>query len=161
MRPARRRDTISDATFMPEIPIPERVLPDQPTHRPLERFWPYAELSEQPSDEELAAIHPELRTALFGAPGLPFSISIVFPDFGGEAGAEAVALAKAADEYTPFAADGISQHRARFFPGQRPMDLRQLYEKVAGVPGTDVLIDDRPLPYARELWLPLVWFLIS
>jgi hypothetical protein len=24
-----------------------------------------------------------------------------------------------------------------------------------------VLIDDRPLPYARELWLPLVWFLIS
>jgi hypothetical protein len=23
-----------------------------------------------------------------------------------------------------------------------------------------VLIDDRPLPYARELWLPLVWFLI-
>ena len=23
-----------------------------------------------------------------------------------------------------------------------------------------VLIDDRPVPYARELWLPLVWFLI-
>ena len=25
---------------------------------------------------------------------------------------------------------------------------------------TEVLIDDRPVPYARELWLPLVWFLI-
>jgi hypothetical protein len=23
-----------------------------------------------------------------------------------------------------------------------------------------VLIDDRPVPYARELWLPLIWFLI-
>jgi hypothetical protein len=23
-----------------------------------------------------------------------------------------------------------------------------------------VLIDDRPVPYARELWLPLVWFLL-
>jgi hypothetical protein len=23
-----------------------------------------------------------------------------------------------------------------------------------------VLIDDRPVPYARELWLPLLWFLI-
>jgi hypothetical protein len=22
------------------------------------------------------------------------------------------------------------------------------------------LIDDRPVPYARELWLPLVWFLL-
>jgi hypothetical protein len=21
-------------------------------------------------------------------------------------------------------------------------------------------IDDRPVPYARELWLPLIWFLI-
>ena len=27
-------------------------------------------------------------------------------------------------------------------------------------PATDVLIDDKPVPYARELWLPLVWFLI-
>jgi hypothetical protein len=25
---------------------------------------------------------------------------------------------------------------------------------------TDVLIDDRPVPYTRELWLPLMWFLI-
>jgi hypothetical protein len=25
---------------------------------------------------------------------------------------------------------------------------------------TDVLVDDRPIPYARELWLPLMWFLI-
>jgi len=23
-----------------------------------------------------------------------------------------------------------------------------------------VLIDDRPMPYARELWLPLLYFLI-
>ncbi len=26
--------------------------------------------------------------------------------------------------------------------------------------GCDVLVDDQPMPYARELWLPLVWFLI-
>ena len=24
-----------------------------------------------------------------------------------------------------------------------------------------VLIDDRPVPYARQLWLPLVWFFIQ
>ena len=34
-------------------------------------------------------------------------------------------------------------------------------ELVAPVPETEVLIDDRPVPYARELWLPLVWFLIK
>ena len=40
------------------------------------------------------------------------------------------------------------------------MRLRDLWDVVSGVPESDVLIDDRPLPYARELWLPLVWFLI-
>jgi hypothetical protein len=145
---------------MSDLPIPEKVLPDQPTHRPLERFWPYAELSEQPSDEELAALHPELREALFGAPPLPFSISIVFPEFASEACAKAIALAEGSDEYTRFVFEGVTRHRARFFPGQRPLDLRNLYEIVGAIPGTDVLVDDRPLPFARQLWLPLVWFLI-
>jgi hypothetical protein len=139
---------------------PDRVLPDQPVYRPLERFWPYAELSEQPSDEELAKLHPELRAALFGTPALPFSISFVFPEFEGEAYTRAVELARASDEYVEFRTDGKLRHRARFFPGDRPLRLRDLYELVAGVPDSDVLIDDRPLPYARELWLPLVWFLI-
>jgi hypothetical protein len=135
-----------------------RVLPDEPTHRPLERFWPYAELDEQPSEEELAALHPELREVLFGAPALPFSISIVFPTFEGAQAAET--LARAADEYVTFEKEGQPFHRARFYPGSRPADLRDLYNLVAAVPGADVLIDDRPVPYARELWLPLVWLLI-
>lgn len=141
-------------------PRPERVLPEEPVYRPLERFWPYAELSEQPSPEELAAIHPELRAVLFGAPTLPFSISIVFPAFTGEAYEQALVRARASDEYTEFTADGARHHRARFFPGARPADLRDLYDLVQGVVGTEVLVDDRPVPYARELWLPLVWFLI-
>ena len=140
--------------------IPERVLPDRPAHRPLERFWPYAELSEQPSDEELAALHPELREVLFGAPALPFNISIVFPEFDGPAYARAIDLAKAADEYVEVQVDGRRRHRARFFPGDRPLRLRDLYEVVSGVDGCDVLVDDRPVPYAKQLWLPLVWFLI-
>jgi hypothetical protein len=137
-----------------------RVLPDEPTHRPLERFWPYAELSEEPTEEELAALHPELRNALFGAPTLPFSISIVFQSFSGDTGARAVELARASDEYGTSTLDGDQQHRARFFPGTRPGDLRDLYELVGDRAGTEVLIDDRPVPYVRELWLPLVWLLI-
>jgi hypothetical protein len=92
----------------------DRVLPDRPTHRPLERFWPYAELSEQPSERELADLHPELREVLFGAPALPFSMSIVFPAFEGEAGARAIELAQRADEHVVFTTQGGERHRARY-----------------------------------------------
>lgn len=140
--------------------IPDRVLPDHPETRPLERFWPYSELSEQPSDEELAKVQPELREALFGPLNLPFSVSLVFPSFDGETFPRALELARASDEYAATERDGRTWHRARFFTGDRPMRLRDLYLIVATVPGNDVLINDRPVPYARELWLPLVWLLI-
>ena len=35
-----------------------------------------------------------------------------------------------------------------------------LFELVGRVVACDVLIVVRPVPYARELWLPLIWFLI-
>jgi hypothetical protein len=136
-------------------------LPDHPVYRPLERFWPYADLPEQPTDEELAELNPELRRAIFGAPPLPFSMSLEFPAFEGESYARAVELARASDEYIALRVEGVLRHRARFFPGDRPLRLRDLYELVADVEGVQVLIDDQPVPYARELWLPLVWFLIK
>jgi len=138
----------------------EPVLPDTPEYRPIERFWPYADLSEQPDEEELAQLHPELRAVLFGAPVLPFSISLSFPAFDGAAYDQAVDRARASDEYTEFEVAGVRTHRARFFPATRAADLRDLYGLVAAVPGNQVLVDDRAVPYARELWLPLVWFLI-
>jgi hypothetical protein len=141
-------------------PKPDRVLPDTPVHQPLERFWPYADLPEEPTDAELAALHPELARLVFGAPSLPFSISIVFPHFDGEHYARAVELARASDEYSEVTIDGARRHRARFFPRDRPERLRDLYQTIADVAGAEVLIDDQPVPYARELWLPLVWCLI-
>lgn len=145
---------------MPAPKPTDRVLPEQPDSRPLERFWPYTDLREQPTDEELAKVEPELREALFGPLNLPFSVSLVFPDFDGEACARAVRLAQASDEYSATDADGRHWHRARFFTADQPMRLRDLYLIVAGVPGNEVLINDRRVPYARELWLPLVWLLI-
>ena len=66
---------------MPTSKAPDRVLPDRPETRPLERFWPYTDVREQPSDEELAKVDPDLRDALFGPLNLPFSVSLIFPDF--------------------------------------------------------------------------------
>ena len=51
------------------------------------------------------------------------------------------------------------RYRARFFSSDAAR-LKDLFELVGRSDATEVLIDDRPVPYARELWLPLVWFLL-
>ena len=133
---------------------------ETPDYRPLERFWPYLDLTEQPTDQELANLDPALAEALFGTPRRPFSISLEFPPFDGPDYPRAVEMARASAEYRELGGDGTRRHRARFFP-QDALRLRALFEIVGRLDACEVLIDDRPLPYARELWLPLVWFLIS
>ena len=51
------------------------------------------------------------------------------------------------------------RRRARFLPNEA-LRLRTLFELVGRLDACEVLVDDRPVPYARELWLPLFWFLI-
>jgi hypothetical protein len=131
----------------------------QRTHRPVEKFWPYVEKPEEPSAEELAALDPELHAALFGRRDLPFSVTLVFPPFEGHEYAQAVAQAKASSEYRELGEGANLRHRARFFSGEASR-LRELYQLVGPRPGCEVLIDDRPLPYSRELWLPLIWLLL-
>ena len=127
--------------------------------RPLERFWPYAEHPEEPTVDELAALDPDLHAALFGSRDLPFSLTIVFPRFEGPDYDRAVELAKQSAEYREVGTGRALRHRARYFPGDA-LALRDLFALVGRLDATDVLIDDRPIPYARELWLPLVWFLL-
>ena len=137
---------------MPEVPARD--------YRPVERFWPYVDLPEQPTDEELAALDPELAEALFGTPQLPFSVSLEFPRFDGPDYARAVAMARALGRVSR---DRRRRPRCAIARGSIPQDavqLRDLFELVGRFDATDVLIDDRPVPYARELWLPLIWFLI-
>lgn len=129
------------------------------THRPIERFWPYVEKPEEPTAEELAALDPDLHAALFGQRALPFSFTLVFPDFEGPAFDRAVELAKASAEYRVVGAGAGRRHRARYYSTEA-MAMRELYRLVGPQPGWDVLIDDRPVPYSRELWLPLVWLLL-
>lgn len=132
---------------------------DVPDYRPIERFWPYVDLPEQPSDEELARLDPALAEALFGTPRRPFSVSLEFPTFEGAGFARAIELARGSAEYLAIGQGGGQRHRARFYP-RDALRLRELFEIVGRFDATDVLVDDRPVPYARELWLPLVWFLI-
>jgi hypothetical protein len=127
--------------------------------RPLERFWPYAEQSEEPTPEELAALDPDLHAALFGPRDIPFSMTLVFARFEGADYERAVEMARKSVEYREVGSGDEFRHRARFFPGDA-LQLRDLFELTGRQPGTEVLVDDRPIPYARELWLPLLWFLL-
>ena len=140
-----------DENAPPAVPVPD--------YRPIERFWPYVDLPEQPTDDELANLNPELAEALFGRPPLPFSVSLEFPRFDGPDYARAVELARKSADYREIGSGTTLRHRARFYP-QDALELRNLFEIVGRFDATDVLVDDRPVPYARELWLPLVWFLI-
>ena len=133
--------------------------PDPPKYRPLERFWPYADLPEQPTDEELAALDPDLHDALFGTRPRPFSITIVFPPLDVPGFDKALDLARASAEFRETGAGAAHRYRARFWPSDA-LRLRDLFEIVGPSDATEVLVDDRPVPYARELWLPLLWYLI-
>ncbi len=132
---------------------------DQPKYRPLERFWPYADLPEQPTDAELASLDPDLQEALFGAQARPFSIGLVFPPLDVPEFARALELARASAEFRETGSGADHRYRARFSPGDAAK-LRDVFAIVGSSHATEVLIDDRPVPFARELWLPLVWFLI-
>jgi len=138
---------------------PKSMSPDQPKFRPLERFWPYADLPEQPSDQELAALDPDLHEALFGSRPRPFSITLVFPALDDPEFGRALDLARGSAEFRETGSGGDRRYRARFWSSDAEK-LRDLFQIVGRSDATEVLVDDRPVPYARELWLPLVWFLI-
>jgi hypothetical protein len=66
-------------------------------------------------------------------------------------------MARASAEYRELGSGEDRRHRARFFSSD-VRRLKDLFELISPVQGVEVLIDDRPVPYSRELWLPLLWF---
>jgi hypothetical protein len=131
----------------------------RPTRRRHERCWPYLDLPEEPTDDELEALDPDLRRALYATPLGTFSITLVFPRFDGPDYERALELARAAEEFQQRGSGAGVQSRARFTPDQA-LALRDLFEIVGRYDGCEVLVDDHRVPYARELWLPLMWYLL-
>jgi hypothetical protein len=132
---------------------------DRPKRRPLERFWPYADLPEQPTTQELTALDPDLHEALFGSRPRPFSITLVFPRLDLPDFERALELGRGAAEFRETGTGELHRYRVRFWSSDA-VRLHDLFQIVGPSDATEVLIDDRPVPYARELWLPLVWFLL-
>src|SRR6266481_5331343 len=99
---------------------------DPPQYRPLERFWPYADLLEQPTDAELASLDPDLHEALFGQRPRPFSITLVFPALDVPAFDAALALARGSAEFRETGAGASRRYRARFWSSDAAR-LRDLF----------------------------------
>ncbi len=38
--------------------------------------------------------------------------------------------------------------------------MRELYQLVSHLDACEILVDERLVPYARELWLPLLWLVL-
>ena len=114
-------------------------LDPEPAHRPEPRFWPYLDLAEQPSEEELAALDPDLRLALSrtgvgGTGGWDrFSLTLAFPRFDGPGYERAVALAQASRQYLETGSGADFRVRARFQPDDA-LALRDLYRSSAICP---------------------------
>src|SRR4029453_11410280 len=89
--------------------------PETPRYRPRERFWPYVDLPEQLTDEEIASLDPDLHAELFGAPPRPLSVTIVFPRLDSPDYAHAVELARGSSEYRETGSGPAFRHRARFW----------------------------------------------
>ena len=88
-----------------------------------------------------------------------FQVSVSFEPWQGEGWERALELARAAQAYRG-PDESRTDHAASFGVGQAAA-LRELFEIVGARPGTDVRIDGKRVPYARELWLPLAWLFVT
>jgi hypothetical protein len=105
------------------------------------------------SDEMAERLYPGRRPR-------PFLIGVSFAAFEGQEYDRAVALARQSPAYREETGRDGGVHHAAFDAGAA-RTLRDLFELVKGRPGTEVLVDGKKVPYAHELWLPLVWIFVG
>lgn len=111
-------------------------------------------------EEDISQLSDEMADILYpGRRPRPFRMGIAFDAFDGPGYERAVELARRSPLYRESAAGGERRHEAAFETAAAGT-LRELFQIVGQRPGTDVLVDGKKAPYARELWLPLFWMFV-
>jgi hypothetical protein len=90
----------------------------------------------------------------------PFRIGLAFAGFDGQEGARAIELAKKSPVYRETSSPRGPRHHAAFDSASARL-LRDLFDLVGPRAGTEVLVDGKRVPYAYELWLPLMWIFVG
>lgn len=112
-----------------------------------------------------ATLSPELARALYPEQSAdPFRITVVYPQPDGEVAVAAGKLEQAAlaHEVEPARAAGEAPRHRTTFSLHQVEEFHALYHLVGSAEGADeveLLLNDKAVPLARELWLPLLWTL--
>jgi hypothetical protein len=111
-------------------------------------------------EEDISHLSDEMADVLYpGRRKRPFRIGVLFDAFPGPNYPRALALAKQSAVYRENPERGTLSHYAAF-EATAAATLRELYDIVGPITGTEVLVDGKRVPYARELWLPLFWLFL-
>lgn len=109
-------------------------------------------------EDDISHLSDEMADLLYpGRRPRPPRVGFVFEAVPGED--PALPLARRAPVYREEADGPVVRHRAEFGTGEAAA-ARALFELVGQRPGTEVLVDGKAVPYARELWLPLYWIFV-
>jgi hypothetical protein len=112
-------------------------------------------------EEDIAHLSDEMADVLYpGRRPRPFRIGLCFESFEGPDHEAALALARRSAVYREEERQGLRLHHAAFETTEAAL-LRDLFRRVGERPGTEVLVDGKRVPYARELWLPLFWIFVG
>jgi hypothetical protein len=106
-------------------------------------------------ESDISHLSDEMADVLYpGRRPRPFRMGLAFDAFEGPNGPRAVELARVSPVYKETRQGETVRHHAAFDASQAPV-FRDLYDLVGVLPNTDVLVDNKKVPYARELWMPL------
>jgi len=106
-------------------------------------------------ESDISHLSDEMADVLYpGRRPRPFRMGLAFDAFEGSNGPRAVELARVSPVYKETRQGETVRHHAAFDASQAPV-FRDLYDLVGALPNTDVLVDNKKVPYARELWMPL------
>jgi hypothetical protein len=112
-------------------------------------------------EDDISHLSDEMADLLYpGRRPRPFRMAVAFDAFEGPDYERACGLARQAPEYRERLEAGVRVHEAAFGVEGAGM-LRDLFQLVGSRPGTEVLMDRRRVPYAREIWLPLYWLFVA
>jgi hypothetical protein len=112
-------------------------------------------------EEDISHLSDEMVDVLYpGRRPRPFRIGVRFEAFEGPDYALALELARRSPVYRA-EQEGRRLFHYAAFDSHDARSLSRLYAMVGPLPATEVLVDGKKVPYARELWLPLFWIFVK
>jgi len=108
-------------------------------------------------ESDISHLSDEMADVLYpGRRPRPFRMGVAFDAFSGPNYERALALARRSPVYKETRRGDVLTHHAGFDSKDAGV-LRELYDIVGPITGSEVTVDGKKVPYARELWLPLFW----